>query len=128
MAIYGFGAFHGNRDVSSDFINKNVIGTGWSFTDSPELFQYIKSLKVGDIVYIKSFSPSSTNLFIKGIVIIKDDNIVVGVCGITCGRNVIWKDKTQFTIPKPIEKNNVRANTMYEEFNPSVQECIISKL
>ena len=126
MAIYGIGAYFSN-DVSKDFINNNFIGTGWSISYAPELFQFMQSLKVGDIVYIKSFSPSSTDLIIKGIGIIKDDTLISNSV-IHCGRNVIWKNTKQLRISKPQEKNNVRANTMYEEFHPDVQNFIIQNL
>ncbi|MBP5449525.1 MAG: hypothetical protein J6Y01_05340 [Spirochaetales bacterium] len=128
MAIYGIGANYGGEDVSGAFIESGIVGTGWSAKDAPELFQYIRSLKVGDIVYIKSFSPSSPNIFIKGIGIIKDDKDLSKNDLVTCGRNVIWKYTEEFTIPKPNDKNNVRTNTIYEEFNPIVQKEILNKL
>lgn len=28
MAIYGVGAYY-DRDVSTDFINQNIVGVGW---------------------------------------------------------------------------------------------------
>ena len=126
MAIYGIGAFF-DKDKSKYFISNNLIGIGWSMADAPELFQYIKSLKVGDIVYIKSFSPRSHNLIIKGIGIIKDDNIISNTI-ITCGRNVIWKNTSNLIIAKPQEKNNVRANTLYEEFHPIIQGFILRNI
>lgn len=126
MAIYGIGAYFGS-DVSNDFITDNYIGTGWDITCAPELFRFMQSLKVGDIVYIKSFPPSSTDLIIKGIGIIKDDEIIANSV-IECGRNVIWKNTKELRFPKPQEKNNVRANTMYEEFHPAVQGFIIHNL
>ena len=123
MAIYGIGAYF-SSDVSKDFILNNIVGTGWSKLDAPELFQYIQSLEVGDIVYIKSCSPSSSDIIIKGIGIIKDDVLVTNNI-VSCGRNVIWKNIQTLRIAKPQEKNNVRANTMYEEFHPDIQNFII---
>lgn len=127
MAIYAFGAYY-DTDVSQNFIDNNVVGTGWDEKDAPELFQYIKSLKVGDIVYIKSFSPASPDIFIKAIGIISDSEFVQNEKGVKCGRNVVWKYKKTIRIAKPVEKNNVRANTMYEEFHPEIQSLILSKL
>ena len=126
MAIYGIGAYF-SSDVSNDFIANNIIGTGWSAKDVPELFQYMRSLKVGDIVYIKSFSPASSDLIIKGIGIIKDD-VVVSNSIVKCGRNVIWKNTNQLRLAKPQERNNVRANTMYEEFHPEIQDFVMRNL
>ncbi|MCR5606934.1 MAG: hypothetical protein K6F69_08985 [Treponema sp.] len=126
MAIYGIGAYF-SSDVSQDFITNSIVGTGWSKVDAPELFQYMQSLKVGDIIYIKSFSPSSPDIIIKGIGIIKDDILVANNI-VTCGRNVIWKNTKTLRIQKPQEKNNVRSNTMYEEFHPDVQKFIIQNI
>lgn len=126
MAIYGVGAYF-SSDVSQDFITNSIVGTGWSKQFAPELFQYMQSLKVGDIVYIKSFSPSSPNIIIKGIGIIKDEILVTNNI-VTCGRNVVWKNTQILRTPKPQEKNNVRLNTMYEEFHPDLQKFIINNL
>jgi len=129
MAIYGVGAKYGNDDVSEEFIKHNVIGTGWDITDAPELHEYFKSLKVGDIVYIKSANPSSA-ITVKGIGIIID-NIILNSTNnqyTEIGRNVKWLNTDKFIIQKYDEKNNVRMNTIYEEFHPDVQNEIIGKI
>lgn len=126
MAIYGIGAYY-QTDVSQDFINNNLVGTGWSITDAPEIHAYIRTLKVGDIVYIKSYSPSSPDIIVKGIGIIRD-HIIISNRYVTCGRNVIWKNTEEIRVQKPSEKNNVRANTLYEEFHPDVQEFILNNI
>ncbi len=129
MAIYGVGAKYGEEDVSGTFIRDNVIGTGWDRETAPELFEYFSSLKVGDIVYIKSAN-SSSDITVKAIGIITD-NIILNsdVNELTeVGRNVRWLNATTFIIPKPNEKNNVRMNTIYEEFHPDVQNEIINRI
>lgn len=127
MAIFGVGAYY-DKDVSQDFIQAKLVGVGWDATDAPELHQFMRALKVGDIIYIKAFSPSSPDLIVKAIGIIKDDNIRTSADTnklVSCGRNVCWVHIQDFRIPKPQEKNNVRANTMYEEFHPEVQKAIL---
>ncbi len=126
MAIYGVGAYYG-YDVSQDFINSRIVGVGWSQTDAPELQEYFRSLKVGDIVYIKACAFGATNITIKAIGLI-EDNIIVSNQLVTTGRNVKWVFKNRFIIPKPIEKNNVRSNTVYEEFHPDVLREIIARI
>ncbi len=42
MAIYGVGAYYEDGDVSLEFINKNIIGTGWGIDKAPELHGYFK--------------------------------------------------------------------------------------
>lgn len=130
MAIYGIGATYGDDDVSGDFIANNLIGVGWDTTDAPELSEYIKSLKVGDIVYIKTASFSS-DITVKGIGIIRDNVIRDRTNSnrlVSTGRNILWLDTEHFVISKPTEKNNVRANTIYEEFHPEVQQIILGRI
>ena len=63
MAIFGIGAFF-EKDVSQAFIKKNLVGIGHSVEGAPELHQFMRTLKVGDIVYIKSFSPRSRHILV----------------------------------------------------------------
>lgn len=127
MAIFGIGAYY-DSDVSGDFINNNIAGPGWSKTDAPELHQFINSLKVGDIVYIKSAPPSNKGIIVKAIGVVTDDVLINSSSIVSAGRNIQWLVKETFRIPKPKEKNNVRLNTMYEEFHPEVQSQILDKL
>jgi hypothetical protein len=136
MAIYGIGAHYGKtKDVSGEFIKKNLVGVGYTVSEAPELYQFIAALKVGDIIYIKSFAPSSKFIFVRAIGFIKDGEILNSKLSrdvVETGRNVVWKVVWEVTnklrIPKPKERNNVRLNTLYQEFNPQVQAEILKKL
>jgi hypothetical protein len=131
MAIFGIGAmYEGTDDVSRNFIQHDVAGIGLPVSDAPELHQLIKTLKVGDIIYIKSFSPSSAFIFVKAIGVIRDEIIVTRQLNnlVQIGRNVRWLVTNEFQIPKPKEKNNVRLNSVYVEFHPAVQAEIIQRL
>jgi hypothetical protein len=120
MAIYGIGAKYETEDVSSEFIEESVIGTGWSENDAPDIHEYFKILEPGDIVYIKSCSYSS-NITVKGIGLVVDDEILGSSELLEIGRNVQWLTSEWFTIEKPEKnKNNVRANTIYREFDPEI--------
>ena len=127
MAIFGIGAYY-DEDVSDTFIIGNIAGPGWDIHKAPELHQFIRSLKVGDIVYIKSVPPSSPDIIVKGIGVVADEHLVTGSPLVEAGRNIKWLITDHFRIPKPEEKNNVRLNTMYEEFHPAVQSAILGKL
>ncbi len=130
MAIFGIGAYY-DEDVSAEFIQANIVGVGWNVKDAPELHQFMCALKVGDIVYIKAFSPSSPDIIIKAIGIIMNAEIRTAANSndlVACGRNVRWIHNQELRIPKPHEKNNVRANTIYEEFNPEVQRMILQHI
>lgn len=131
MAIFGIGAYY-DEDMSQQFIDNSIVGLGWSETDAPELFQYISSLKVGDIVYIKSCPPSSKDIHVKAIGFIADHRLLTDIKDtndlVSAGRKATWINTEKFKILKPQEKNNVRLNTMYEEFHPEVQKEIMSKV
>lgn len=126
MAIYGVGAYY-DRDVSGDFINQNVVGVGWDSQEAPELQDYFQSLKVGDIVYIKA-AFGGNDITVKAIGIIKDNTIIRNNGLVSTGRNVKWIVTDKFIIPRPQEKNNVRSNTVYEEFHPQVLKEIIDRI
>ena len=126
MAVFGVGAYY-DKDVSGDFINQNLVGVGWDSSQAPELQEYFRSLKVGDIVYIKS-AFGANDITVKAIGIITDNVMIIKNGLVETGRNVKWLDTTKFVIPKPQEKNNVRMNTVYEEFHPIVLNEIISRI
>lgn len=132
MAIFGIGAHYGKTDdKSGEFIKKKLAGIGWSSDDSPEHHQFIANLKVGDIIYIKSYSPTSKYIFVLAVGFVRDEIILDSKSShglIQAGRNVVWKITERFSIPKPKEKNNVRLNTLYQEFHPKVQAEIIKRL
>lgn len=126
MAIFGVGAYY-DYDVSDHFLTNNLVGVGWGKDDAPELQQYFISLKVGDIVYIKA-AFGGADITVKGIGVISDNVLLNSEDTnnlVTSGRNVKWLNKSHFKIPRPKEKNNVRSNTVYEEFHPEVQKRII---
>jgi hypothetical protein len=126
MAIYAVGAYYDN-DLSQDFIASNLIGVAWNGEEAPELHEYIKSLKVGDIVYIKS-AFTNQDITVKAIGIIKDTKIIENHSLITIGRNIDWLVTEKFVIPRPAEKSNFRSNAIYEEFHTDVQKEIVNKI
>lgn len=125
MAVFGVGAYYG-YDVSKDFKDQNLVGVGWDVNEAPELQEYFKSLKVGDIVYIKA-AFGGNDITVKGIGLIADNQIISNSL-VTTGRNVKWLNKDIFVIKRPTEKNNVRSNTVYEEFHPKILKQIIDKI
>jgi len=127
MAIYGIGTIRDDADVSRRFIEAHVAGTNWPVTEAPEIHQFLRSLKVGDIVYLKASALRSREIIVKAVGVIIDDVILANRL-VRCGRNVRWADTSQFRLPLPSERNNVRRNTIYEEFHPVVQRAIIARI
>lgn len=127
MTIYAIGAYFAEGDISKTFIENNMVGLGWGLADAPDLHQLITTFKVGDIVYIKAVSPGKP-IVIRGIGLVKDSEIISNNETISIGRNILWLSDEEFTITKPTEKNNVRLNSIYEEFSPSVQSEILKRI
>ena len=129
MAVFAFGANYDGKDVFNDFINNNCVGIGWSYKDNTSGHNMIRSMKADDIVYIKNCNMGS-DITIRAIGIITDFDYkkVPGVAEIA--RNVKWIDTNSFVVsnPKNTDKNNVRSNSVYEEFNLDVIAQIISKI
>ena len=129
MAIYGVGAFY-EDDVAHIFVANNLVGVGWNEAEAPELKAYFKALRVGDIVYIKAFPPGQI-ITIKGIGVIRDSEIRTAQDTgnlVQTGRNVLWLCREWFQVQRPTEKNNVRSNTVYEEFHPDMQREILERI
>ena len=128
MAVYAFGADYDGRDVFSDFIANDCVGIGWSYKNNTSGHHLVKSIKAGDIVYIKKCNVGS-DITVRAIGIITDYelNSLPNIAEIA--RNVKWLYKTMFIIPNPknSDKNNVRSNCVYEEFNLDVINRIVEK-
>jgi hypothetical protein len=128
MAIFGIGAYY-EKDISGEFIRRKIVGIGWDVESAPDLHEYIKSLKVGDIIYIKS-APIGGDLIVKAVGIITDSKIVgANSFGglVQIGRHVKWVSTQEFNIKYTEGKNNVRNNTLYEEFSPKIQKRILNE-
>ncbi|MES2829223.1 MAG: hypothetical protein V4687_13760 [Bacteroidota bacterium] len=129
MAIYGIGAYY-DRDISADFKNHNVVGTGWDVTEAPDLHEYFDILEPGDIVYLKA-AAFGAPVTVKAIGLVEGPQLISGTFGSTyieIGRNVQWLDKSWFKLSIVPGKNNVRANTMYRETHPDHIHTIMQKV
>ena len=129
MSIYAFGANYDGRDVFLDFINNNCVGIGWSYNANTSGHHIIQSIKAGDIVYIKSCNNGSP-ITVRAIGIVSDYQSIIVPNVAEIARNVKWLYTTSFVIqnPKASDKNNVRSNSVYEEYNLDVIGQIITKL
>lgn len=133
MAIYAVGFTYQNpngaHDRSSDFLTNGIVCIGWDITDAPDLHNLMKTFQTGDIVYLKKWDIGSSSVFVRAIGFIKDEEIKSPSNLDTIGRNVVWKftDPKGFTI-KPDGKNNVRTNSIYQEFDPIVQKAIFKNI
>ena len=122
MAIYGIGANYDNVDVSQEFINGEIACIGWDISEAPELYQIFRNVKNGDVIYIKSFSPSN-GLYIKAVGIVTNNEIKKETQGL--GVSVKWIWDGYYHYGKVHDKYNVRSITIYEEYNKDIQDLIL---
>ena len=89
----------------------------------------IKTIKAGDIVYIKKCNVGS-DITVRAIGIVTDYEIKKVAKVAEIARNVKWIDTNSFVItnPKNTDKNNVRSNSVYEEYNLEVIGQIIGRM
>lgn len=126
MAIFGLGAWYG-EDVTDAFIANGVACVGWSNRDAPALHKIMAHIKVGDVIYIKTHPPSE-GLTIKAIGIVTDDKVISmkGVGRACLKVRWIWSGEEYVGFIE--DKYNVRNITLYEEYNPEVQNRVIELL
>lgn len=145
MAVYGIGATIEDDRYFQIFIEHNIIFLSWEEKEAPELYRLFKSIKIGDIVYVKSYNQSG--LYIKAIGIVSDnelrnfsltDKIFVPMS--TKGKfrrkciSIKWvwdesetENKAIHLIPN-MDKYNVRNVAIYEEFSKNVLDRVIDKI
>ncbi len=130
MAIYGFGAMFDDRtDVSNDFYQQGMACVGWSEADAPPLFDILRNIRNGDLVFVKSFNPQ-VGLTLKAVGVVTNRTIgqflVLGEerSGIT----VRWVWHGNDVVGEVKDKYPVRSGTLFEEHTFSVQTRVINHL
>jgi len=139
MAIFGAGSNWGGREIRQELFNNDNYLIGWDVANSEDLYTLISSVKVGDIIYLKSNRPGSFNIRIKGIGIVtrslmqllfkKRMNLKESRTDFELP--VKWLNKVEFEISIPHDTGkltNIRAATLYEEYLPFVQDQILKRL
>lgn len=141
MAIYGVGSNWNGEEVCGLFFEKGQFILGWNENSAEDLYTFISTLKVGDVLYIKANRPGSRSIRVKGIGIVSK-NLMSCISSGELGHgsisdwsslfvNVSWVVKEEFIIEIPSNQGrltNVRAATIYEEHLPYVQEHIVVRI
>ena len=125
MAIYGIGATH-SHDVSDKFILNGKACVGWDINDAPALYELLRFIKTGDIIYIKS-TPIGQGLRVKAVGIVVD-NTIINDPNLGNGVSVNWIWNGHINLGTIKDKYNVRNNTLYEECNKEVQKQVLDLL
>jgi hypothetical protein len=126
MAVFGIGAYWDDeRDMVSEFLRQRCACIGWSRQDAPTLYEILEKVRIGSIVYLKSFNPQS-GLRIKAVGIVdgptfrtnlSDDSLLVA--WIWTGEDLVGPVNDKYT---------ARTCTIYEEHNPEIQARVVGLL
>lgn len=140
MAVFGIGAYYDDEDVSDAFVTQKCACIGYGKTEASSLYEMLRRIKKGDIIYIKSYSIQ------KNAVVIKAIGYVIGRSieeyffpnsqeSMGYGREVLWKsvykeneDWIRVPLPQEDKKNNVYNNTLYEEYSDTVINKLLELL
>ncbi len=126
MTVYGIGAYHGDEDVSDTFLTEEAACVGWSREEAPALHRILKHIKIGDIVYIKSYPPD-IGLIIKAVGIVTDDNVSEYTCGYGVRVRWIWTGEER--LGKLEDRvTNLRTGTLFEEPSAEVSTTVLNLL
>nr|WP_296264657.1 hypothetical protein [uncultured Merdimonas sp.] len=120
MSVWGIGAYYPREqiDKSSEFIKNAQIYIGYSEKEHPDYYMMLRSIALGDIIFIKARYMLNKPMKIKAI------GIATRTYGLgdKDGISVVWiKDFTKH--PIDIEKdrfNDGSTRTIYQERNPIV--------
>src|SRR5437016_1754135 len=117
--MFGIGAFYdGVRDVSGDFVREGVACVGWDEDQAPPIYEILRHIRVGDIIYIKAV----------GIV---EDPTVQRYGDLGRGVRVRWfwhGEPVQIPYTAAERSYNVRSITLYEEVSPMIQREVLRLL
>jgi hypothetical protein len=144
MAVFGAGStWYGTDEKKDYFFSNGIYEIGWDYRDAKDLYDAFALLKAGDIIYLKSSSPGSRDIKVKGIGVVTTSFLHSLFLGsnasgldyengeITVRIQVKWIIKNEFYLSIPANEGkltNVRAATFYEESLPFVQKEILDKL
>lgn len=127
--FYGFGCvYNGNEDMFQQFISHNCVCIGWEMSDASSWHSMMGEMKIGDIVFLKSFPPKH-GLYIKAIGIV-EFSTMIPISNLGYGRIVRWKtvlDQDNWVKFGRLNDryDQFRSGTAYIEFNHKVQSKII---
>lgn len=139
MSVYGAGAYY-DCDVAKDFLSKNCFCIGYEKEVASSLYEMLRRIKIGDMVYIKSFNQGkkgeSGRLYIKAIGFVVGQNIkpfyFPDGSDMGFGRKVKWvkdfsdrEEWIEIDLNPEDRVNNVYANTLYEEYSSRIINYLI---
>ena len=130
--MFGIGAFY-DEDMTTTFVEQNCCCIGYDKGDASILYEMLRRIKLGEIIYIKSLNRTDHSINIKAIGFVNGKHIQKHE-ELGYGRNVIWvkvfspDNWIKVSLSKEDFKNNVYNNTLYEEYSESVINAVLDVL
>jgi len=125
--MWGWGARYGSAWMVDEFLKQGYACVGFNLTEVPEIANAMMEVRMGDIIYLKAFGPSSTSICVMAVGYVtnnlkyEDDDLGVGV-------RVNWIFDDEIYIPSSMgfdKYRNNRLGTIYQEFCPKIQRYIL---
>lgn len=137
MAIWGVGAkFDGWDNKLDSFVNESFWCTGFTQQEKPEIYEMIKNIQIGDIVYVKSLPIKSNIMNVRAVGIVtesfKNFNSHKGFenCGNEIGVKWLITESNQPLLKEEITDKyiNGRKTTIFKEYNKDIIKRVINLL
>lgn len=126
MAVFGVGAYWDDRDdMVQAFLQQRCACIGWSREDAPTLYEILEKVRIGSIVYLKSFNPN-TGLRIKAVGVVNGPTFQTSLSNDSL--RVAWVWIGEDLVGAINDKYTARTCTIYEEHNPVIQERVVGLL
>ena len=55
LRVWGMGANWGNKSKLKEFLENSYAGIGWLENEAPSLYEMIRDIQIGDIMYLGGF-------------------------------------------------------------------------
>lgn len=73
MAVWGIGScFEERKEQLDNFINGEFVCLGWRREEKPEYFKMLEEIKLGDIIYVKSYFIPTEPMTVKAICVVTE--------------------------------------------------------
>ena len=137
MAVWGVGAkFDGWDNKLDSFVNESFWCTGFTQQEKPEIYEMIKNIQIGDIVYVKSLPIKSNIMNVRAVGIVtdsfKDSNSHKEFenCGNEIGVKWLIAESNQPLLKEEITDKyiNERKTTIFKEYNKDIIKMVINLL
>lgn len=140
MAIWGVGVKFGGWDNKlASFITENFWCTGFSEEEKPDVYETLKEIKIGDIIYAKSMFKTADTMNVRAVGIVtdtfKNSNSHIGFENCSNEIGVKWlignpKDAEKVLIQIKVDDQyiNERKTTIFKERNLDIIQKVVALL